>query len=857
MQTSTRLTLLPLALFGLTSSSAAQAPSGLTTTGVAHLALPSVDGQARGAEDVAREARGLPPRFAIPFPVQVSPRTDGSWENLDADTLLWRLRISSAGALSMNLGFTRFHLPATASLVVQRTHQPEHYQAYTSADNEAHGELWTPVVLGDDVLVELTVPFADLDRVLLELTAVNAGYRYFGEKQAGLYFAGSCNVDVVCPEGVPWESEINSVGVISTGGSTFCTGYMVNNTAQNAAPYFMTANHCGVSSGNAASLVVYWNYQSPTCGQQGGGSLGTSQTGSYWRASYSTSDFTLVELDSAPNPAWLVTFAGWDKSGTNPGGAIAIHHPSTDEKSISFEYQPTTTTTYLGTSQPGDGTHVRVEDWDVGTTEPGSSGSPLFDPNHRVIGQLHGGYAACGNNLADWYGRFSRSWTGGGSNATRLSNWLDPISSGASALDTYDPYATGLRVLPGSAFESQGDPGGPFAPNSLAYTLENRGNASFNYQVTAGQNWVGLTNAAGSIAPGATQVVTVSINSLANLLTVGVHEDTLSFLNLTTGEGDTTRSVRLQVGTPSLIYDFPLDTSPGWTTQGAWAFGQPTGGGGEHGNPDPTSGHTGTKVYGYNLNGDYTNNMGQMHLTSGALDCSSLSATTLKFWRWLNVEVNTYDHAYLRVSSDGVNWTTVWENGAEVIDSSWQQVSYDISAVADGQSAVRLRWTQGTTDSSWLYSGWNIDDIEIWGLPTNTPPTTYCTGKVSSNFCLPSMGFSGTPSASAPNGFDLNVSNVENGKFGIFFYGTTGADSAPFLGGTLCLQAPFQRTTPQNSGANGLPACSGTLTIDLNATGICNSIGSGTQAWIQAWFRDPPSSFGVGLSDALTFTVQP
>ena len=850
----------PLALLGLFALAPALFAQTLDTDpapGVPHVVLPTVDTEAAHDEDVQLEARGMAPRYAIPFAVELSHRSDGSWTDLSPDVLRWNLRISSPGALSMNLGFTRFQLPATATLLVRRTHQPEHFQTYTSADNAAHGELWTPVLLGEDVLLELTVPMADLDQVALELTSVGAGYRYFGEKQALQMLAGACNVDVVCPEGVPWLSEINSVGVISTGGSTFCTGFMVNNTAQDQRPYFMTAAHCGVGSGNAASLVVYWNYQSPTCGQQGGGSLADAQTGSYWRASYGSSDFTLVELDSPPNPAWEVTFAGWDNTGTNTSGAIAIHHPSTDEKSISFEYQPTTTTSYLGTGQPGDGTHVRVADWDVGTTEPGSSGSPLFDPAHRVIGQLHGGYAACGNNDADWYGKLSVSWSGGGNNANRLSNWLDPTSSGASVLDTYDPYATGLGVLPGQGFEAQGDVGGPFTPSSMAYTLENRGASSFNYQVTATKNWLSVTNGAGSIAPGANTVVTVSINAQADLLATGVHEDTLTFLNLTTGDGDTSRAVRLQVGTPALAYSFPLDTNPGWTTQGQWAWGQPTGGGGEHGNPDPFSGHTGPNVYGYNLGGDYANNLAERHLTSPAIDCGHLSATTLSFWRWLNVEVSTYDHAYLRVSNDGTNWTTIWENGAEITDSSWTRHTYDISEVADGQSTVYLRWTQGTTDSSWLYSGWNIDDIEIWGLWADVPPTTYCVPKISSTFCAPTMSFAGTPSAGAPSGFDLTVSLVENEKFGIFFYGTAGADNAPFMGGTLCLQGPFLRTAVQSSGGVGLPACSGSLTIDLNAEGICNSIGAGNQAWVQGWFRDPPASFGVGLSNAVTFTVQP
>jgi hypothetical protein len=80
---------------------------------------------------------------------------------------------------------------------------------------------------------------------------------------------------------------------------------------------------------------------------------------------------------------------------------------------------------------------------------------------------------------------------------------------------------------------------------------------------------------------------------------------------------------------------FPLDTNPGWNTEGQWAFGIPTGGGSScH---DPTSGHTGSNVYGYNLNGDYPDSMPQYCLTSTAIDCSNYENITLTFWRWLGI----------------------------------------------------------------------------------------------------------------------------------------------------------------------------------------------------------------------------
>jgi hypothetical protein len=165
---------------------------------------------------------------------------------------------------------------------------------------------------------------------------------------------------------------------------------------------------------------------------------------------------------------------------------------------------------------------------------------------------------------------------------------------------------------------------------------------------------------------------------------------------------------------PHAAYSFPLDTNPGWSVQGQWAWGHPTGGGSY--NRDPTSGHTGANVYGYNLNGDYTNNMPQYHLTTPALDCHNLTEVNLRFWRWLGVQCPDWDHAYLRLSTNGTSWRTIWENGGQIMDTSWQFQQFDISTYADRQPTVYLRWTMGPTDESYTFCGWNIDDIEIWGV---------------------------------------------------------------------------------------------------------------------------------------------
>jgi hypothetical protein len=147
----------------------------------------------------------------------------------------------------------------------------------------------------------------------------------------------------------------------------------------------------------------------------------------------SGSDFALIQLSSTPPASYNVEYAGWDNSGSTPSSAVGIHHPSGDVKKICFEnnapYQSST----------GGAQVWWINQWELGVTEPGSSGSPLFDNNHRIIGQLYGGAAACSgsnnNGQYDFYGRFNVSWGLG------ASSYLDPLNTGVSTLDSYPTNA--------------------------------------------------------------------------------------------------------------------------------------------------------------------------------------------------------------------------------------------------------------------------------------------------------------------------------------------------------------------------------------------------------------------------------
>jgi len=284
---------------------------------------------------------------------------------------------------------------------------------------------------------------------------------------------------------------------------------------------------------------------------------------------------------------------------------------------------------------------------------------------------------------------------------------------------------TRLTVTPDRSLDVSGPAGGPLAPAGETYTLYNSGTSAFNYQVTATQPWVTVSGGSGTLAGGATATVTIGLDAGTATMAEGTYTATVNFANTSTHSGDATRTVTLNVGGPRVIYEWNMDTDPQWTITGAWAWGQPTGGHGDHGGVDPTSGHTGTNVYGYNLLGGYGNNLGiERYLTTPAIDCTHLSQVRLRFWRWLGVERNTYDHAAVRASTNGTSWVTVWENpNTTVDDEEWVPQDFDLSLVADGQATVYIRWVMGVTDLTFSYCGWNIDDVQIWGVASCTGPT--------------------------------------------------------------------------------------------------------------------------------------
>ncbi len=430
--------------------------------------LPSVDENALRTEDQQRAEQGLPHRYGRVLDVAFTPEEDGTWEKLPSGDLLWRLRLQSRGAVSLSVGFSRFGLPPSAEVYLHSPTDSLAHGPYTAID-ETNGEHWTPLVQAEELVVELTVSPNQRDEVDLQIGSVVHGYRPIlsTDEQNSVKKSGSCNIDTACEEADPWRNQVRSVGGYGfrrEEDALFCTGTLLNTTAGDQTPFFLTAEHCIQSPSDANSMVFFWNYQNATCRSPGSSESGDvtdddpldqTSTGAILRARHGNwhtsrsrisgkSDHVLVQIDDVIPPSYNLFRSGWSRRERATNESVTIHHPDGHGKRISFDDEPSSITSYLQSS--GGNTHLRIGDWSRGTTEPGSSGAPLFDRNRRVVGVLSGGSASClgggtgseDNNQPDWYGRFALAFSNGDYRDTPFAKWLDPSNTNDMIVDGED-----------------------------------------------------------------------------------------------------------------------------------------------------------------------------------------------------------------------------------------------------------------------------------------------------------------------------------------------------------------------------------------------------------------------------------
>jgi hypothetical protein len=406
------------------------------------------DAETVASEDAVNDAAGAAPRYAKLLAAGFTLDNSGEWTTIKNGDRVWRLRIQTSNAQAVTLLYDEFIIPEGGRLFIYNDDHSHHIGAFTSSNNQDGGSYATELVFGDAVTLEYFEPAHSTGLGRINVSQVGHAYRYvldddMTEEENAQRGGAACQVDVNCsPEGNNWQNQKRGVmrmSVVDGQGAGWCTGSMVNNTAQNCRNFVLSALHCGDNSTTShfGQYIFYFNFERPNCGS---GTAPTNQTmtGCVKRAESNDgggnngSDYMLLELNSNPPSNYNIYYNGWNRQNTASSSGVSIHHPAGGRKKVST-YTAALTTGGWGINN----THWRVV-WAAttnghGVTEGGSSGSPIFNNSGLIVGTLTGGGSFCNTpTQPDYYGKMSYHW--GSNPGDALSAWLDPGNTGVNSL---------------------------------------------------------------------------------------------------------------------------------------------------------------------------------------------------------------------------------------------------------------------------------------------------------------------------------------------------------------------------------------------------------------------------------------
>lgn len=389
---------------------------------------PGLNVKALRAEDALV---GGPLRAGILQPVGLKSWVDGAWVQLDDGGWLWLARLRATGASAVRVGIEQWRPPPGAELqIFNPLNVTECYGPYTDTYPVMEGPLWTHRIYGEFVYLEYYLPpGSDPDAPASRLVIDSVANQYRSPRVDPVEEL-PCHMDPTCVEAANFNGRgVGALDFVEGGVNFFCTGALLNRTADDLTPLLMTATHCRINTTNAGSVLVTWFFATTVCNDAGSvpdPSTLPQTLGSQVLVRSVPTDWTLVGLRGGwPAPATVLL--GWNANFWDAGFplpvAYNISHPDG-----AYRRWASGLLTGHGGSRPDPDGGVHCMDGSSlsvglasGLVEPGSSGSPVFDSNWRVRGTLSCAYAAdCSTNQAAFFGRMDDAWTS-------LDGFLDPV----------------------------------------------------------------------------------------------------------------------------------------------------------------------------------------------------------------------------------------------------------------------------------------------------------------------------------------------------------------------------------------------------------------------------------------------
>ncbi len=407
----------------------------------------TINPKSSGQENKIKETNQSEGEFKIDFFAQtvnvgINPSIEGKWDQVNAITSIWRLGIASPDAESIGLTFDPFFLLPGAKVCIYTPDGAHKAGAFTFRNNKSIGLLTVSSLPGDSIIIELQTQTDPTEFGELSISTLSIGFRKDqSEKTSDDEWFGrsaECHVDINCIND-PFVQQQKYAAcrliIERIDGRVRCSGTLLNNVSENGLPYVLTAGHCITDMYAANHTVVYFDYESPYCDGPDG-EIG-SVSGSLLRSRSGDLDFALIELTDKPPVDYYPVYSGWDARGNTFDYSYTIHHPQGDVKKFANDSDLVQEGTFANFDP---GTHWLIADYEIGTTEQGSSGCPLFDKNNRFVGSLSGGGSVCSELIYDYYQKFSDAWNSYPGEDNQLKAWLDPDNTGIRIINNLEPF---------------------------------------------------------------------------------------------------------------------------------------------------------------------------------------------------------------------------------------------------------------------------------------------------------------------------------------------------------------------------------------------------------------------------------